>query len=262
MKVTADDIAQLLASAPPRQVPGHVLGATRSQRARWGTAAFGLFFGLFSVPFMWVFFPWRIVDEWRVAGGETVAGVVSAVQDGRMRVNGQKIMKYAFTFAAVDGTSHAGACFAGEGRWSQGDKVMVRYLPAHPELALIEGARFNAAGMFGCFVIIFPSVGFGMVAWFVFQRIQAERLLRLGIAAEVDVLSVTTTNMQVNKQPVHAIVLSAPHLPAGNQLTIRRVNQAEIELAQRHAGLKQPAYVLYDPRRPKQMIFPEGLIGE
>jgi hypothetical protein len=261
VKVTADDIAQLLASAPPRQVPAHVLGVARGNRSNWSTALFGLFFGLFSVPFMWGFFPWHGLDELRLAAGTTTPGTVTQVTKTNMRVNGRLVMEYGFTYAGASGRTYTGACYADAARWSEGAAITIRYVERTPELAKIEGARLDKAGWFGLFVIIFPGVGFGMVAWFVFHRIQAGRLLRDGRMAEVDIVSVEATNTQVNKQPVFAITMTAPHLPAG-RLTIKRLSQRDIALADRHLEQKQPLFVLYDPKKPKQMIFPEALLEQ
>ena len=70
----------------------------------------------------------------------------------------------------------------------------------------------------------------------------------------------TPTQTQVNGQRVYAIELSAPHLPAGGRLSVRRLNPPEIELAERHLENKQPVFILYNANHPKRLIFPEALI--
>ena len=261
MKVTADDIAQLLASPPPRQVPAHVVKAARKGRAAWGTAVFGLFFGAFGMIFVVVFFPWRFWDEWRLAwgGASSTTGLVSGVADAKMKVNGRRVMEYRFTFTPENGTPQTGACFADAGRWVPGNQMTIRYLPGTPGLACIEGSRLNKAGWFGSFVIIFPGVGFGMVAWFVYQRRQIRWLLREGQVAEVDVLSVEATQMRVNNRQVYKIVLAGQAL-GGQPVSVKRTNAADLELADRHTEKKQPVFVLHDPRKPRRLVFPEALI--
>jgi hypothetical protein len=263
VKVTADDIAQLLASPPPRKVPDHVGRAARKGRASWATALVGLGFGAFGMLFAGVFFPWRILDEARLAAGAagTVTGVVSSAHDTNMKVNGRRVVEYRFTFTPENGASQTGVSFSSDSHWTEGESVTVRYLPDDPGVACIEGARLNEAGWVGAFVIIFPAVGFGMAAWFVQQRRQIGRLLRTGLVAEVDVVSVEATNMQVNKRPVYKIVLAGPAL-GREPVAIKRINHADLELANRHAEQKQPVYVLYDPRKPSQLIFPEALLDQ
>lgn len=263
MKVTAEDIARLLASSPPRQVPVHVLKATRRGRATWGMAVFGLFFGVFSAPFMAIFFPWRLGDEWRMAAaGTTTTGTVTGVQTANMKVNGVTIMGYEFAYTPARGVRRTGLCFASRGVWSVGAPVTVRYLSNQPEIACIEGARLNQAGGAAVLVVIFPLVGFGMVAWFVTQRGRAGQLLREGIAAEVDILSVEATHTQLNNRRVYKITLSPPNLPGGPPITIRRINEAEIDLAGDRAEKKQTLFVLYDARKPTRLLLPEALIDQ
>ena len=81
MNVTADDIAQLLASPPPRAVPPHVQQAVQGGGcASWFLPAFGLVFGGFGMIFVVVFFPWEFVDEIRLAmNGRTTSGEIGVV---------------------------------------------------------------------------------------------------------------------------------------------------------------------------------------
>ena len=78
--------------------------------------------------------------------------------------------------------------------------------------------------------------------------------------AEVDVLSVTETMTQVNNQRVYRIELANPAQAGGPPVTVRRVRRADIDLARKHADNQQPVFVLYDPRKPSRVIFPEALI--
>jgi hypothetical protein len=64
----------------------------------------------------------------------------------------------------------------------------------------------------------------------------------------------------VNKQRVYNIVLVSPALNGGQPLTIKRLNLSDIQLAGERAEKKQTLFVLYDPRKPARLIFPEALI--
>ncbi len=260
MKVTADDIAQLLASPAPRQVPPHVLKAARRNGAPWSTAVFGLIFGSFGMIFVVVFFPWRLADELRLsASGVVASGEVVSVRDTNMSVNKRKVSEYRFTYAPPGGGQAQAACYASRGRWQVGEQVTVHCVPAQPGLATIDGGRLNQAGVGGLITGIFPLVGYSMAGWFLFQRKRTAQILRTGQLAEVDVLSVRATGTRVNDRSVFAIELASPALGA-QPVTIKRLNEADIELAEKHVADKQPVFVLYDPRRPKALVLPEGLI--
>jgi hypothetical protein len=262
VKVTADDIAQLLASPPPRRVPAHVAKAIKGGKGVWFTVLFGLFFGSFGMIFVWIFFPWRLGDEWQLRGGgaREVSGHVREVSATSMSVNEQRVYEYRFAYTPEDGTPRSAVCFATGRDWAGGREVPVRYLPARPQVALIEGASLNQGGMFGAFTIIFPLIGYGMAIGSLVLRGNPTRLLREGAVAEVDVLSVEGTNMTVNNRPVHRITVSAPGAAGGPPVVLRRLDPADINLARRHAEQKQPLYVLYDPRKPARMVFPEALL--
>jgi hypothetical protein len=191
VKVTADDIAQLLASPPPRRVPAHVAKAIKGGKGVWFTVLFGLFFGSFGMIFVWIFFPWRLGDEWQLRGGgaREVSGHVREVSATSMSVNEQRVYEYRFAYTPEDGTPRSAVCFATGRDWAGGREVPVRYLPARPQVALIEGASLNQGGMFGAFTIIFPLIGYGMAIGSLVLRGNPTRLLREGAVAEVDVLA-------------------------------------------------------------------------
>jgi hypothetical protein len=262
VKVTAEDIAQLLASPPPRAVPPRVAKAVLVGRGIWFLPLFGLVFGGMGLLFTFLFFPWRFQDDWRLAadGVRTTPGVITAVTDAHMEINEVKVMKYRFAYTPDAGRRREGQCFTTGRRWTDRDTVTVRYLPAQPDLACVEGARLSKGGWGGSFVVIFPLVGGGLLYWFVADRRSKRRLLRTGLVAEVDVVSVENTNAKVNEQPVYKITISSPAGPGSQPVMVRRFNPPDVNLALKHFQDKQPVFVLYDPARPKRLIFPEALI--
>ncbi len=262
MKVTADDIAQLLASPPPRQVPAHVQQAVQGGGcASWFLPAFGLVFGGFGMIFVVVFFPWRFVDDFRLgASDRTTPGEIRHVTPTNMTVNKTKVMEYTFAYTPADSRPREAHCYTTGRRWSERETVTVRYLRDDPDVACVEGARLSQTGWGGVFVTVFPLTGGGLVVWFIVSRRRTRQLLRDGLVAEVDVVSVEGTNMQVNNQPVFRITLGNPAQPGGPPITMRRVKKADIDLARKHARDQQPIFIVYDPRKPSRVIFPEALI--
>lgn len=264
VKVTADDIAQLLASSPPRKVPAHVVKAAQGGGSGCFLPLFGLAFGSFGMIFAVIFFPWRLADDLRLASDRvsTVPGVITEVRKSNMSINDAAVMEYGFSYTPTEGDRQPrqGRCFTTGERWTKEAEVAVRYLSDTPEVACVDGARLTKGGGFGLFVIIFPLVGYGMVVFYVMSRRQTARLLREGLAAEVDILFVEETNVTMNRQRVYKIVLTTPGQAGGPPVTIKRVNRADLDLAGRHAADKQPVFVLYDPRKPTRLIFPEALL--
>lgn len=261
-KVTADDVAQLLASAPPRQVPDHLIRAARGGPRRvWPAIIFGLLFGGFGTIFMVVFFPWRVLDGIRLSlAGRPATGLVTAVGETTMSVNDTRVVRYGFTYVTADGRTESAVCFTTGSRWHEGDEVAVRYASGRKPVACIEGARLDQAGWAASFVVIFPLIGFGLAGWMVRQEAAIARLLREGRAVEVDVLAVDATGMQINYQDLYKITLAAPGFNRGRPLIIHRTAKPDVNLATQHALQKQPVFILQNPRRPSDLLFPEGLI--
>ena len=259
MKVTADDIAQLLASAPPRKVPPAV---ERAAQGGGGCIAsgVGLFFGAFGMIFVVIFFPWRIVDEIRLASSaRTAPGEIRGVTETNMSINETKVMEYTFTFSPSSGKTREGVCYTTGRHWSEGSAVTVRYLRNRPEVACVEGGRLSQGGWFGLFTLIFPLIGFGIAAGVFLGRRSTRRLLREGHTAEVDIVSDDETSVKINYQTVYRITLSNP-LGGGSPVTIKRAARPEVDLALKHFREKQPVFVLYDPKKPSRVMLPEALI--
>jgi hypothetical protein len=263
VKVTADDIARLLASAPPRQVPGDFLHAGQGGGRGWGLPLFGMVFGTFGMFFVWIFFPTQLADDWRLDESEqTTSGIVRSATDTNMSINDEQVVEYVFAYLFSGNDAHTASCYTTGRRWQEGDQVTVRYLADQPAIARIEGGRLSkGGGLVGALVMIFPLIGYGLVAWFLVAKRRMRQLLENGRVAEVDVLAVDATRVRVNYQTVYKITLSPLPETSGEPVTIKRWANPEINLLTSHALQKQPIFVLYDPRWPRQLIFPEALIG-
>lgn len=263
MQVTADDIAQLLASAPPRKVPAHVRRAVQGGAGLWVGLLFGLIFGTFGMIGVWQFFPWRLFDDWRLkAEGENTPGIVRSVIETNMSINETKVVEYVFAYLFSGSDALTASCYSTGKRWREGDRVTVRHLSDEPAIACIEGARLSKGGGMGVAVLLFPAVGYGVVGWFLTSRRRDRLLLEHGRVAEVDVLAVDATRTEVNYKTVYKIALSPLPETGGQPVVVKRWDTPEINLLTSHALRKQPIFVLYDPRRPKKLIFPEALIGD
>jgi hypothetical protein len=263
MKITAEDIAQLLASPTPRRVPAHIVAACRRDRAKWGTALTGLLFVLLGGSFSAEYFSKRTLDEWRLMRhGQGTTAKIQAAADAHFTLNKEKVIEYSFAYTTADGASRIASCYHTGPRWREGEVIPARYLPDDPSVACLVDARLSKGGVIGLFVLVFPVVGAGMVWWFFRQRRMVAELLRDGALAEANVLSVRETKTRVNGQLAVEIVLAAPHLHKSGQLKIKRLNAGEIVFADERMKEKKPVFILHDPKCPKRLIFPESLVDE
>ncbi len=262
MKVTAEDVARILASPLPRQVPAHVAKAARGG-SPWLTPLLGIAFFFFGLIFVVVFFPWRILDDWKLLSDDarTVKGNVVSVRETNMSVNRARVRDYEFSYTVGDGRQRNAHCYDTGRYWSARMEVTVRYLPTHPEIACIEGARLSKAGWAGAMTLIFPMVGAGIFLGSFVGRRNTRQLLRSGRAMEVDIVSVERTNMQINNRYVYKIKVALPNLLQEQPVVIRCSDPGEVALVQKRVADRQSIYALCDPNNPRRLFFPEGLIG-
>jgi hypothetical protein len=263
MKVTTEDVAQLLASTPPRQIPAHVRKAAQGGGAVWSLLVLGLGFIFLGLLFTAFFFPWHFLDDWQLSSdaAQTVTGRIVSVHDTNTRINKVSVVEYEFSYTVGDGQQRKGRSYTTGTKWSANTSANVRYLPNRPELACLEGGRLNEVGWGGAFVIIFPFVGAGVVTGFFISRRNTRRLLHSGQVTEVDVVSIDRTNTRINNRYVYKIFVRSPALLNGRPIAVRRSDPSDVDFAQKRLSDKQAVYVLYNPADPRKLIFPETLIG-
>lgn len=82
MSVTVEELRDFLSGSVPRIVPPNIRRSAVRRIPRT-IIAMGMIFALFSVPFMTVFFPWRLLDDLWLNAGAQVARCcsVSAVAE-------------------------------------------------------------------------------------------------------------------------------------------------------------------------------------
>jgi hypothetical protein len=256
-----EQLAALLAAPAPRIVPSALRRAGARQAAPVFTVIFGLIFTVFGLAMGSVFFPWNFYRDWQLSapGTVTAAGRVVAVNGTRLTINKRKVMSYDFTFKTATGADGRGTCYTTGRQWSPKMPVTVRYRPEDPTLCCIEGARLSEGGTAGLFMLVFPGLGLGFIAWFVRSRRRIRSLLERGTVGEALVTAVEQTRTQVNKRYVYRITLQRTDAPDAGTLTLRSYQPAVISFAQSRLASQQPVFVLYDPAKPKRALLPETL---
>src|SRR3954462_4650813 len=109
MSVTAEDVAELLASAPPRKISARVAKAAQGASSFAFLAFIGIFFAGFGAILVGLFFPWHFLDEWSLSAssGRVTSGTIAGFSDTGMSINDTKVVKYDFRYS-VGGRSFQG----------------------------------------------------------------------------------------------------------------------------------------------------------
>ena len=113
MGVTVDELRDYLSGTPPRIVPPNVRRSAL-RRIPKTIIVMGVFFTLFSVPFMVVFFPWRLLDDiaLNTGGRVTQDGVVDACKATGMKENDRRVFSFEFSYIPGSGDRRTGSCYA------------------------------------------------------------------------------------------------------------------------------------------------------
>jgi hypothetical protein len=260
MAATPDDIALLLATPTPRQIPPRLLETLRRGEAIWQISV-GLLVACFGSIFAVLFFPYGWTTSLRLAAGpvSTTYGHVTEATPTGMSVGEVQVVKYHFNYT-VDDTLMSGVCYTSGPRWSTGAEVPVRYLGGSPAVACIDGARCSAPGLLGSLVLLFPTAGLAIAGAAVLSQKRRRRILEQGNLHEAEVISVEQTSIEINDERVYKIALQSPGLCGGQPLTVKQTDTAVVALAQERARSRQPIYILADLKNPKHMLFPESWI--
>jgi hypothetical protein len=250
-------LAELLAEPPPRhRVPKDLRKAAMRQAAPGFLIPFGALFAAIGLFLAWIFVPWNFMEDVKLKEGVTTPGVVLSASPTDMSINSTQVMRYAFKYQPKDGAEMRGECFTTGSRWQEGDAVTVRYLAGNPAISVIDGARRSPGTLGVAFVLIFPVIGFGLIAWVVIARRRMNALLQNGTVTEALVTRIEETSVQVNRRYVQAIALQCND---GAALVARRHQPEIVAFAHERMATQQPVFVLYDPARPKRILLPETL---
>lgn len=257
-----DQIVALLATPPPRAVSPELKQAALRQSAPWLFVIIGAAVAAFAMIFVAVFFPWNLTRQWRLDAGNsaTASGKIIAVERTGMSINKRPVMRFTFEFnSATPRGVVRGNCYTTGSSWAPEAVVTVRYLPDDPSLACVEGARLTQTGAPAAFIVLFPGIGLTMVVVGLRLRQQAIHLLVHGEVAEALVTGLERTGTKIGNNYVYRIGLKRIDRPDDARLETNKWEPRVVAFAQGRLESKQPVFVLFNPKRPKQALFPEVL---
>jgi len=252
-------------TGPPRAVPGLV-----RLRVMFGgfVNQFGWIFFGFGMIFVWAFNPLEDVAK-RMRFRGTLAraeGKIVRVEPTNVSINNQKVYAHHYEFQATDETRRTGVAYDTDDSPGPGQAVTVEYVQADPSASRIPGMSYTAGGLFGLFVLIFPAVGLGFLAFGLRKSLKGLRLLRDGRPAIGRLIATTPTHSRVNNQTVYKFTFEFQaedgqtyQATARTHETDRFAGEPSPDGAAKAEGVFEP--LLYDPMAPRRAVMLDDLPG-
>ena len=254
-----DRLAALLAAPVPRTPAPELVRRVQTQAAALVMVWFGGFFAVLGLFFVWLFFPWKLPWDLRLALQDvhTAEGRIVSAETTHFSINETSVVAYEFEFNAPEERVVVGRCYTTGERWSPGAVVTLRYAPGDPATACPEGARLSEIGLIGLIALAFPGLGLGIALRLLVLRRRAVRMLVLGRPLEVRVVGVEATSMAVNDDRVYRITLLRCEPPGAAPQVEKRFDPAHLRLARERMANGQPMFVLVDPVKPQRTLWIE-----
>jgi hypothetical protein len=134
-------------------------------------------------------------------GKVTSVDQTSASEGGSEHHSGTPIYRYDYQFT-VAGVAYQGTSFQAGISAKSGDKLTVEYPAANPARSRIQGMRRAVFGPGPIFALVFPIVGFGLVAAITYGGWKNVQLLVHGETAMARFINKEKTNQEINERAV------------------------------------------------------------
>ena len=190
-----------LLAAPPRRVPLAVVSSTMLGI----TGILGAIFLIFGLVFTAIFASGlNLLDELRLSNSKTTAqATITQVNATNSTENKVRVYEYRFTFRTPREQTIESSSYSTGRIYAVGDTANVLYVPDKPTVAQLENTRRSLfPSLILVFILIFPLVGAGLFISSIVRGRRQVNLLRQGQIAGAVSLTVQSTNMSVNHQPV------------------------------------------------------------
>jgi len=271
--VTPDDLGAFLSLRPPRRIPPAIRRSGMKSILLW-VILMGLFFICFSVPFMAIFFPWRLNDDLRLSWGKRTEadGLVIREAQTNMSENEATVYRYEFRFTDAQGREWTGACYkhgggalpksAGGPEYELPEgRVRVQYLPGNPRVSRIAGCRLSPFAWPAGFVVVFPLVGLGLFFFPLRARWRTRRLLSHGAFASGRVERIEETNVTVNGQRRFRIHVRFAGEGRAQHVSTAHAYGRDVQFLREKLESGDPVNVLYRRGNPKRIFLADLLVN-
>lgn len=246
-------------SLPPRTIPL----STRLVVTFGGTfARLGWLFGGFGSIFAIIFVGNADFSAFTGFAGklETASGKVTAVEKTRASEGGNDhtsgtpiyLFHYDFTFS---GEKFSGFSYKTGGSATVGELVDIEFPSGHPERSRIHGMRRAEFGPGVVFVLVFPLIGLGFIAYCFKAARKNFFLLVHGEYTVAQFISKEATNIEVNSKKVFKVWLEFVTANGSTQrIFIRTSSPEKFEDNELHP-------LFYDSKKPGQVTLLENIFG-
>jgi hypothetical protein len=261
MSVSVDELRDFLGRLPPRQIPPD-MRKSALRRSPLSVALAGLAFIAFSIPFMIVFFPWRLADDLRLNAHARVThdAVVDVRSETNMRENSRRVYKYEFSFTPDGGPRRKGMCYETGGSADAGSQVAVEYLPSDRAVARMQGSRLTPFGWGAVFVLLFPVFGGTFVFFTLRSRRRLVALLTDGRFSAGRIESVEGTSVSVNNQQRFRVTVSFKSAFAAHTGQYYAYGD-NVALAEKKRAEGAVVGLLYDASNPQRVFLTDELLN-
>lgn len=247
-------------SGPPRNVP--FLVALRLLFGG-GLNQLGWLFGGVGMIFFWMFTLNGDYSSFRYFRGElgTAQGIVREVRKTSFSVGGSKhskgtpVYEYRYSFTAPEGGQYTGVSYSTGQVYNVGARAIIEYPKGNPSISRIRGLRRSVFGPNVAFVVIFPLLGFAMVAAGLRRGFRAMRLLVHGKVSQGKLVSKVATNARVNNQPVYKLTFEFQADDGFSYQTVVRTHACRVLEDEPQEPL------VYDPVDPTNAVLLDSLPG-
>jgi len=167
----------------------------------------GLFFLIFSIPFIIVFIGNSAFSSYKFDKvPPTVEGTVTSIVPTNSSVNGATVYEYHYDYPLPNGVTSSGISYTEGKIMEEGQKVKIEYVYDNPQLSRIQNMRTATFDIWVTFIILpFILVGGGLFGWSLYKGLQAIKLLEFGVIGYGVLIGKEPTNTRINNRTVYKL---------------------------------------------------------
>jgi hypothetical protein len=212
---------------------------------------------LFSMLFVWVFFPFADLGAplLALAGSVTTTATVLAVEGTGASEGGSNVTRVRYEMLLPGERVHEGVGFVTGSAPEAGSTLQVSYPRGLPGLARAQGLRRSTFGLGASMVIVFPVVAVALLAAGIVPGLRAGRVMGSGKLALGRLVSKSPTNTRVNDRTVYRMTFAfEDEAGARHECVVRTSLTGRLED-------EGEELVLYDPRDPSRNCPVDAIPG-